>query len=153
MAHNPVNHPLRPVYRALAGLTGLYFVIFGVIGLIVTGGDGPFARDTDRVLGQGSNLAWSIVSIVIGAVVIIATILGRNRDGAVDTYLGWGLLVIGTFALAVLRTDVNIFHFTISTVIVTYLAGLVLILAGLYSTVADEQDAGAPRQERENQPA
>lgn len=153
MAHNPVNHPLRPVYRALGGLTGLYLVIFGVVGLFVTGGDGLFARDTDRVLGQGSNLAWSIISIVLGAVVLVATVLGRNLDVAVDTYLGWALLVIGTFSLTVSRTEVNIFNFTVSTVIVTYLAGLVLILTGLYSTVAAPQDAGAPRQQRENQPA
>ena len=43
MGHNPVNHPLRPVYRALGGFTGLYFVVFGVVGLIQTAGDGLFS--------------------------------------------------------------------------------------------------------------
>jgi hypothetical protein len=153
MAHNPVNHPLRPVYRALGGLTGLYFVIFGVVGLFVTGGDGLFARDTERVLGQGSNLAWSLISIVFGVIVLAATVIGRNLDVAVDTYLGWALLVIGTFSLTVIRTEVNIGNFTISTVVVTYIIGLMLILAGLYSKVAAPQDAGAPRQQRQNQAA
>jgi hypothetical protein len=153
MGHNPVNHPLRPIYRALGALIGLYFVVFGVVGAIVTAGDGLFARDTDRVLGQGGNLAWSILSIVIGAVVLVATALGRNLDVAVDKYVGWGLLVVGSFALAAIRTDVNVFNFSIATVVVTYLAGLVLIMTSYYSKVADEQDTSAPRQVRQSQAA
>ena len=31
MAHNPVNHPLRPLYRVLGGLSGLYVLLFGVL--------------------------------------------------------------------------------------------------------------------------
>jgi hypothetical protein len=153
MGHNPVNHPLRPIYRAIGGLAGLYFVIFGVVGLIVTGDRDLFATDPDRVLGQGANLFWSIVSIVIGAVVLIATLLGRNVDVAVDNYLGWGLLVVGTFALAVLRTDVNIVNFTISTVVVVYLAGLLLIVASFYSKVATDQQAAAQPAARQRQSA
>ena len=40
MAHNPINHPLRPIYRGLALLAGVYLVAFGVVGLIVTAGSG-----------------------------------------------------------------------------------------------------------------
>jgi hypothetical protein len=40
-----------------------------------------------------------------------------------------------------------------STVIVTYLAGLALILAGLYGKVAPQEQAGAPRQVREGRTA
>jgi hypothetical protein len=155
MGHTPVNHPLRPIYRALSALTGLYFVVFGVVGLIVTGGNPLFSTDTDigRVLGQGSNLGWSIASIILGAVILLGVVIGRNLDVAINTYLGWALLVVGTFSLAVLRTDVNIFNFTISTVIVTYIAGLVLIMAGYYSKIVAEKDAGTPRQVREKQAA
>ena len=153
MAHNPLNHPLRPVYRAISGIVGLYFIVFGVVGVIVTGGDGLFARDTERVLGQGANLFWSIVSIIIGLVVLATTVLGRNLDAAAGTYLGWALLVIGTFSMAVLRTDVNFLQFTISTVIVTYIAGLLLILAGLYTKVGPEEHAKEPQRARQRQAA
>jgi hypothetical protein len=153
MAHNPLNHPLRPVYRAISGIVGLYFVVFGVVGAIVTGGDGLFAQDTDRVLGQGTNLFWSIACIVIGLVVLAATVLGRNLDAAVDTYLGWALLVIGTFSMTVMRTDVNVLHFTISTVIVTYIAGLLLIVAGLYTKVGPEEHTNEPQPVRQRQAA
>ncbi|GAA0817193.1 hypothetical protein GCM10009524_60160 [Spirilliplanes yamanashiensis] len=146
MAHTPVNHPLRPVYRALGGLAGLYLVLFGILGLIQTAGDGLFALGIDHVLGQGTNLAWSIVSLVVGALVLLATAVGRNLDVAADLYLGWALLGVGSAMLALIRTDANIFNFSLTTVIVTYVVGLVLVMAGLYSKVVAPERAGAPRQ-------
>jgi hypothetical protein len=146
MAHTPVNHPLRPVYRALGGLAGLYLVVFGILGITSTASDGFFALDLDHVLGQGTNLAWSVVSLVAGAVVLLATALGRNIDVAVDTYLGWGLLGVSSAMLALIRTDANVLNFSLTTVIVSYLVGLVLILAGLYGKVVTPAEAGAPRQ-------
>jgi Domain of unknown function (DUF4383) len=153
MAHNPVNHPLRPLYRALGALTGVYLVLFGIVGIIVTAGDGLFGKGGDRVLGQGANLFWSIVALLIGAIVLIATVIGRNADTAADKYLGWGLLVLGSFGLAFSRTDANIFGQDISTVIVTYIVGLALITTSLYSKVAPADRAGAPRQVREGRTA
>lgn len=153
MAHTPVNHPLRPIYRAVAGIVGVYLIVFGVLGLILTGDEGLFGRAGDRVLGQGTNLFWSIISILLGIIVVAATVIGRNRDVAVNTYLGWTLLVIGTFALMVIRTNANILDFSVSTVVVTYLAGLALMLAGLYIKIAPAEQTGEPRQVREGRPA
>ena len=33
MAHFPVNHPARPLYRVFAGLVGVYILVFGVLGV------------------------------------------------------------------------------------------------------------------------
>lgn len=151
MAHYPVNHPLRPLYRGLAAVVGAYLIIFGVFGMIQTGGDGLFGNPDERVLGQGANLAWSILALLLGAVVVVATVLGRNIDTGVNRILGWTLLVIGTYELAVVRTDANFLNFTIATVVVTYLAGLLLITSGLYIKSESEERAGEPRQARESQ--
>jgi hypothetical protein len=151
MAHTPVNHPLRPVYRALGVLSGLYLVLFGVLGIVETGSAGLFAVGDGEALGQGTNLAWSIVSIVGGAIIALAGIAGRNIDVAVFAYAGWGMLGVGTFMLAAIRTDVNIFNFSIGTVIVTYTIGMLLITSGLYSKVVAPAEAGAPRQVRQSQ--
>jgi hypothetical protein len=151
MAHNPVNHPLRPIYRALGALTGVYLVLFGVVGLIVTGGDGLFGHPADRVLGQGANLFSSILMLLIGAIVLIATVLGRNSDTEVDKYFGWGLLALGSYELGASRTDANFLNFSVATVCVTYLIGLILIMAAYYSKIAPESQTGAPRQTRERQ--
>jgi multisubunit Na+/H+ antiporter MnhG subunit len=151
MAHNPVNHPLRPIYRALGALTGAYLVLFGILGAIVTADKGLFGNGEDRVLGQETNLFWSIVCVLIGAIVLIATVMGRNADTTVDRYFGWGLLVVGSYELAVIRTDANFLNFSVSTVVVTYLLGLVLIMAAYYSKVAPQEQTGAPRQVRERE--
>ena len=153
MAHTPVNHPLRPLYRALSFVAGAYLVVFGIIGLIQTS-DESFTGSTGvRVLGQETNMLWSIIALIIGAVVIGATAVGRNLDVAADKYLGWALLVLGSYELATSRTDANFLGFSIATVVVTYLVGLVLITASLYNKVAPTSQAGAPRQVREGRPA
>jgi hypothetical protein len=153
MAHNPVNHPLRPMYRALGFLAGAYLVLFGIIGLIQTSGDAFTGTTGDRVLGQGANTLSSIITLVVGAIVLLGTLAGRNIDVETDKYLGWGLLVLGSYELAFSRTNANFFGFTISTVVVIYLVGLLLITVSLYSKVAPPTKAGAPRQVREGQPA
>ena len=153
MAHTPVNHPLRPMYRALGFLAGAYLVVFGVLGVIQTAGESFTGDSGERVLAQGSNMLWSIITVILGAVVLGATALGRNLDVAADKYIGWALLVIGSYELAVNRTDANFFGFTIATVIVTYVVGLILILASLYSKVGAPAQAGAPRQVREGRTA
>jgi uncharacterized protein DUF4383 len=137
MAHTPINHPLRPLYRTLSALVGIYLILYGIVGFIVGAGDG------DRVLGQGGNLLWSIVSLVVGVVVLVAAVIGRNVDVKVDQYVGWGLVAIGTYELALNRTDGNVLDFTVSTVIVTYICALILILASLYGKVGTEEDARA----------
>ena len=153
MAHNPVNHPLRPLYRALSALAGIYLILFGVVGFIVTGGNGLFGQPDERVLGQGANLFWSIISLILGVVVLAGVVIGRNIDVEINKYLGWGLLVIGSYELGASRTDANFLKFSVATVVVTYLVGLVLILAGLYTKTAPPENTGAPRQVREGQTA
>lgn len=153
MAHTPVNHPLRPIYRIVGFIAGAYLVAFGVIGFIATSGE-AFTGPGTRVIGQGSNMLWSIVALAVGAIVLIGTAVGRNIDVVIDQYLGWGLLVLGSYELCVLRTDdVNIFGFTMSTVVATYLVGLLLITVSLYSKSAPQSQAGAPRQVREGRTA
>jgi hypothetical protein len=151
--HNPVNHPLRPMYRVLGLLAGAYLVLFGIVGMIQTSGE-PFTGSTGiRVLGQGANMLSSIIALAVGALVLLATLVGRNIDVQADKFLGWGLLVLGSYELAFSRTDANFFGFTVATVVVTYLVGLLLITVSLYSTVAPPAKTGAPRQIREGRTA
>jgi hypothetical protein len=153
MAHNPVNHPLRPIYNMLALFAGAYLIVFGIVGLIVSSGSGLLDRPDDRILGQGGNLLWSIVALVIGAVVVLGTLAGRNVANQTQWLLGWAVLVISSYELAASRTDANFLKFTIATVVVTYLVGLALVTAGLYTKVESSAKSGAPRQVREGRTA
>jgi hypothetical protein len=143
MAHTPVNHPARPVYRAIGGLTGLYLVIFGVLGVIETAGGEFLAQDDTRVLGQGTNLGFSVLAVLLGAVILVATGIGRNIDAAVNQWLGYAFMVLSLAALAFLRTDGNVLNFSVSTVVVTMLIGLVLLMAGMYGKVGSEEQQKA----------
>ncbi|WBB77567.1 DUF4383 domain-containing protein [Micromonospora sp. WMMD882] len=140
MTHTPVNHPARPIYRAIGGLTGLYLVVFGVLGVITTLGDDLFAQDDTKVLGQGGNFALSLLSILLGALVLAGTLLGRNRDVAINQWTAYGLMALSLFELAFIQTDANIFNVTITTVIVTMLLGLVLLMVGMYGKVGSEEE-------------
>ncbi|MGC5306332.1 DUF4383 domain-containing protein [Micromonospora zamorensis] len=143
MAHTPVNHPARPIYRAIGGLTGLYLVVFGVLGIIASMGDEILAQDDTRVLGQGTNLGFSLLSVLLGIIVLVGTALGRNIDVAINQWLAYALMVIGLAGLAFIRTDANIFNFSITTVIVVLSASLVLLMVGMYGKVGSEDEAEA----------
>ncbi|MGC4809426.1 DUF4383 domain-containing protein [Micromonospora sp. DT228] len=143
MAHTPVNHPARPIYRAIGGLTGLYLVVFGVLGIIASTGNEILAQDDTRVLGQGTNLGFSLISVLLGIVVLVGTALGRNIDVAINQWLSYALMVISLASLAFIRTDANVLNFSIVTVIVVMTVALLLLMVGMYGKVGSEDEAEA----------
>jgi hypothetical protein len=133
LSHMPVNHHLRPFYRFLAGLTGAYVLLFGIVGVAMTNGDKLFSQTDASALGLRTNLAFSIASVVAGAVVLLAVVLGRNIDSKVTFWGGLAFMAVGTAMMAVLRSDLNKLNFGISTVVVSFVIGTVLFTAGMYT--------------------
>jgi hypothetical protein len=133
MAHNPINHPARPVWRAISGLIGLYFLVFGLLGFFMDG----------KVFGQGTNATNSVLSVIIGLVVLGATVVGRNIDTAVFKPLGYLLMALGLLTLAVSRTEANILDHTVSTCVVWMVLGLTLLVSGMYIKVGTGEDRRA----------
>lgn len=133
MSHFPVNHHLRPLYRALAGLAGLYVLVFGIVGVVKAGGYGFFAQHgTPSALGLHSNRAFAILSIVAGAVFVGSALFGGNLDRWVNLVGGVVFLLSGFVMMVLLRTDFNYLGFTMTTCIVSFVIGIVLFAAGLY---------------------
>ncbi|QDY06440.1 DUF4383 domain-containing protein [Micromonospora sp. HM134] len=143
MAHTPVNHPARPVYRAIGGLIGLYLVVFGVLGVIASAGNDFFAQDDTKVLGQGTNLGFSLLSVLFGVVILVGTVIGRNLDVAINQWLSYTLMVISLAGLAFLQTEANVVNFSILTVIVLMTLSLVLLMVGMYGKVGTEDEKEA----------
>jgi hypothetical protein len=142
MAHLPVNHHLRPLYRTLAGVAGLYVLVFGVVGVIETRDIRPFAQEgLPPVLGLRANGAFAILSIVAGLVIVAGAVLGRNLDRWINLVGGVVFLVAGMAMMSLMETDLNVLGFTMSTCVVSFLIGLVLLTAGLYGR------AGSPREQ------
>jgi hypothetical protein len=146
LLHLPVNHRLRPLYRFLAGLTGLYVLVFGIVGAVVSRGHGVFSRDHIYALGLRTNLAFAVLSLVVGVVVLIGVVVDHNLDHILNLFGGLVFMVAGMFMLGLLQTDLNLLNYTVSTCVVSFVIGLVLFTAGLYSRVGSaEEDATEER--------
>lgn len=138
----PVNHKLIPLYRTLAALCGLYILVFGIVALTKTSGFTTFAQDgLPTVLGLRANRAFAILSVVVGLVILAGAVIGGNLDRWINLYGGLVFLVAGMTMLVLLNTDLDFLGFTVSTCIVSFIVGLVLLSAGLYGKVGsrDEQ--------------
>jgi hypothetical protein len=136
MPHIPVNHRLQPWYRLLAALAGAFVLVFGIIGIIRTAGDPLFVRGTDEVFGLKLNLAFSIISVLTGIVVLGGAALGRNSDHYINLVAGGVFLGAGMLMMILLRTDADFLNFRMATCIVSFVIGLALLLAGLYGKTA-----------------
>ncbi len=144
MAHFPVNHHLRPLYRVLAGLAGVYMLVFGIVGLSKTSGLPLFTQDEAQwALGLRTNAAFAILSIVAGAVVIVANVIGRNVAHFVNQAAAIVFVVAGMASLLLLQTDANFFAFSMVNVIVTFILALITGTASLYDRTGSPEQANA----------
>lgn len=148
MPHFPVNHPARPLYRVLSGLIGLYILVFGVYGVFQTWGDGLFGRDGNWALGLRTNLAFSLVSVVFGAFLMLGASRRDNLGHYMNLTAGAVFLVTGILMMSVLQTPANFLNFSMSTVIVSMLFGLILLATGLYDKVGPPEHAEEERRRR-----
>ncbi len=141
MAHFPINHHLLPLYRTAAGLAGLYVLVFGIAGTVQTRGLGFFAQHgLPAVLGLHTNRAFAILSIVAGAVLLGGALIGGMLDQRLNVVLAFVFLIAGFAMMVLLRTSLNFLGFSMSTCIVSFIIGLVLLTAGLYGKVGTDED-------------
>lgn len=143
MAHLPVNHPTRPLYRVLEAGIGLYVLVFGIVGLIVTWDQSFFNRGEHWVLGLRTNPAFSLLSIAAGAVLLGGAIYGRNVDHFLSLAGSGVFLVAGLVMMTLLHTDANLLNFAMVNCIVSFVIGLALLLAGMYGKTGPPEFAAA----------
>ena len=135
MSHLPVNHPLRPVYRVVSVLVAGWLLVFGAVSLGSTQGQPWFGQGDWSALGLTTNRAHAVFSLLVGALVLLAALVGRNFDRTVNLWVGVGLLAVGTAFLGLSHTEANLLNFTVPNTAVVYLLGMVLLAAGLYGRV------------------
>lgn len=146
MQHIPVNHNLRVLWRTVAGLCGLYVLIFGCVAITRTTDKAFFAQhDLRSTLGLRANSAFAVLSIVAGVVIVAGALIGGNLDRWINLVTGIVFMVAGIVMVALLNTTFNYLGFTVSTVVVSFIFGLVMFTAGLYGKVG----TGAQRRQEE----
>jgi hypothetical protein len=156
MSHLPVNHRLRPLFRVFAMLAGLYVLVFGIVGVVRTAGQPMFDQGDTTVFGLRLNLAFSILSIMMGVVVLGGLLWGHNLDHFINMVAGLIFLGAGVVMLTVLQTSKNFLNFQVATCVTSFVIGLVLLTAGLYGRVGSEADRvlhEAHRHHQEGEPA
>src|SRR5438132_1496467 len=95
MSHIPINHPLRSLYRFLAILAGVYVLVFGIVAYSKTSGP-PFSQDNLQwAMGLRTNQGFALISIIAGAIIIVAALIGRNIDRFVNVWGGIAFMLIG----------------------------------------------------------
>jgi hypothetical protein len=130
IGHLPLNHQLRGLYRAIIAVGGLVLALFGILWIVadgsLIGGDGA------SVLGLHANGRFGLVSVVLGAALVIAAVVGRNADHWVGFLLAALLMVLGILNLALIRTTPEPFALSAGTCIALLGLGAVLMCAASY---------------------
>ncbi|MFW6690191.1 DUF4383 domain-containing protein [Streptomyces sp. MAR4 CNX-425] len=132
--HLPVDHHLSNVYRAGAGLVGLFLLVFGVLGLF----NRVWFFDTggDETLGLNTNGALSTLSIAVGALLLYGMVRGGNFASTLNMVLGVLFVLSGFVNLALLETSWNFLAFQMENVLFSFVVGLVLATFGMYGRVS-----------------
>jgi drug/metabolite transporter (DMT)-like permease len=130
----PVNHPLRRIYQAVAGVLGLLLVVFGVLGLILSG----------DILRIPASTPFSVLCLAAGAILIGAALAGGDAAAVTNAWLGALLVVVGMVGLLTMHSDgANFLDVSMADVTILFLAGMVLLAAGFYGrTTPVVPDAG-----------
>jgi hypothetical protein len=152
MPHIPVNHPLRRLYKTLTAFAGLFILIFGIIGLIKTHGAPLFSQENlPRVFGLRTNLAFAILSIAGGIVMLAAVVVGRNLDHYMEIAAGGVFILVGLVELTLLQTNANFLGFSMVNCVVSFILGMVVFAAGLYGKTGTDKDVAAEEAFRHHQ--
>ncbi|MEU5024758.1 DUF4383 domain-containing protein [Streptomyces milbemycinicus] len=132
--HLPVDHRLSQVYRVGAGLMGLVLIAFGILGLIHQ--IGFFDTGGATVAELNTNGALSVLSIVIGALLVVGMVIGGNFASTLNIVLGVLFLLSGFVNLALLETSFNFLAFHLQNVLFSFVVGLMLMWFGMYGRVS-----------------
>lgn len=130
MSSSPLARGLDLVHRVGAATLGVGLWVFGILGFVnrlefltVRG---------EEVLGLSSNGMLSTISLVVGAVLILAALRGGRTSSTVTAVIGVLFLLSGLINLAVLDTEYNLLAFRMPNVIFSFIAGMLLLFLGAY---------------------
>ena len=117
-------------HRVGAIVLGLVLWVFGILGLV---NRLPlFSTNGGQVLGLSSNGLLSVISLVVGGVLIGAAARGGRAASTTTVVVGSAFLLSGLANVLVLGTRLNVLAFGMSNVIFSLVAGAVLLFLGAH---------------------
>lgn len=130
MSSTPSGRRLDLVHRIGAAVLGFGLCVFGALG--VADRLEFLAVRGEVVLGLASNGLLSVISLLVGGVLIGAAVRGGRSSSTITVVVGLLFLLSGLVNLAVLDTELNLLAFRLSNVIFSFIAGMLLLFLGAY---------------------
>lgn len=132
----PVDHRLAQVYRYGAGVCGVILLVFGCLGFADQ--LSPFDTDGTRIAGMSTNGVLSLISVVVGLVLIGGAVIGGNVASTLNMTIGTLFVVSGFFHIFVLDRPANVLDFGVTNVIFSFVMGLLIACFGMYGRVSSK---------------
>jgi Domain of unknown function (DUF4383) len=130
VSSTPPGRRLDLVHRIGAAVLGVGLCVFGVLGFIDRL---EFLAIRGKViLGLASNGLLSMISLIVGGILIGAALRGGRISSTITVVVGLLFLLSGLLNLAVLDTEFNLLAFRLSNVIFSFIAGMLLLFLGSY---------------------
>ena len=116
----------------LGAIVGGFFVLIGLLGFTVTGGVGFFATE-GGMLGNlfQLNVFHNVIHILIGAALVLAALSNRAAARAVNSSLGFALLILGFAGLLLIGTEFNVLALNAADNVLHFAAAVILLLVGI----------------------
>jgi hypothetical protein len=142
VSSTPPGRRLDFVHRIGAAVLGVGLCVFGVLGFIDRL---EFLAIRGKViLGLASNGLLSMISLIVGGILIGAALRGGRISSTITVVVGLLFLLSGLLNLAVLDTEFNLLAFRLPNVIFSFIAGMLLLFLGSYGRFSGGLPADNP---------
>ncbi|MFJ8196789.1 DUF4383 domain-containing protein [Streptomyces sp. NPDC096152] len=132
----PVDHRLATVYRYGAAFCGLVLLTFGCLGFADE--LSPFNTNGRHVAGMSTNGVLSLISVVVGLVLIGGAVVGGNFASTLNMTVGTLFLLSGFAHIFILDRPANVLDFGMTNVMFSFVMGLVILTFGMYGRVSSK---------------
>lgn len=137
------------VHRGGAAALGCFLWVFAILGFVR---QLPFLSTSGRIFGLSTNGALSIISLVVGAVLLGSAVRGGRTASTATASIGVLFLLSGLVHLAIIHTPANVLSFGLPNVFFSLVVGVVLLGIGAYGRLSGAKPPGNPyRRPRDGQ--
>ncbi|MCW0212144.1 MAG: DUF4383 domain-containing protein [Pseudonocardia sp.] len=133
---------LDRIHRTGSAVIGAGLWVFAVLGLVRR--LDFFSTEGTPVLGLSSNGLLSVISVVFGAVLILAAVRGGRMASTTEMIVGALFMASGIVNVLLLDTDLNLLAFRMPNVIFSLVVGGLLLCVGAYGRFTGRLPADSP---------
>jgi hypothetical protein len=139
------QHPVFWVHRIGCVVVALILWVFAILGFLGGAADEFVTTHGASVLGMTTNGLLCTISIVVGAVLVAAAVLGGRTASTASVIFGGLFLLSGLLNLiALVHQNLNVLAFTLPNVVFSLVVGLLLLCVGLYGRASGQLPVDNP---------